>query len=170
MNWKAKVLGCLMVAPIMVGAFGTTARAGQQQIAASGMWRAVVATEGAQRTCFVLATPTTRMPSELRRDPGYLFVSLVRGKGTEFSSELGYPLADAGHVLTVEGHSYELTARDATVWLRSPVEEPAVLSAMRAGRSLEVSVRSGRGNVTTDTYDLGGFSATLDELKKRCRP
>lgn len=164
------VLGGLVVAPILIGALGTTAQAGQQQIAASGVWRAVIATEGVQRTCFVLASPSSRVPSELKRDPGYVFVSLARGKGTEFSSELGYPLADGGHVLSVEGHAYELTSRDGTVWLRSPTDEPAVLAAMRAGRSLEVSVRSGRGNATTDTYDLGGFSTTLDELKKRCRP
>lgn len=169
-NWNATVFGALLVAPIFVCVLGASARAGQQQIAASGAWRAVVSTEGVQRTCFVVTSPTSRVPSELKRDPGYLFVSLVRGKGTEISSELGYRLADAGHFLTIEQRSFELMSSNGTVWLKSPSDESEVSAAMRAGRSMEVAVRSGRGNATTDTYDLTGFSATLEELKKRCRP
>lgn len=170
MNSETKAFGRLGISAL-VCLLATSALADQQQVAASGAWRAIVATEGGQRTCFVISSPTSRMPAALKRDPGYVFVTIPAGnKGTEFSSKQGYSLAAAGQVLTVEGRSFELMPRNDMTWLKSAADEPVVLAAMRAGRTLEVAVRSARGNATTDTYSLTGFSATFDELQKRCRP
>lgn len=166
MTLKATVLKSLMLAAISISPL--PAHAKQQQVAASGAWRAIVATEATGKACFVLSAPTQRMPADLKRDPGHLFVRLTKGEGTEISSDLGYRLADISHRLTIEGRTFNLTSSGSGVWLESPSEELPVVAAMRAGLSLQVTVRSARGNDTSDTYDLTGFSATLDELRKRC--
>lgn len=168
MNFELKAVGRLVMSALAC-VLATSALAEQQQVAASGSWRAIIATENGQRTCFVIASPTARIPAALKRDPGYLFVTMLAdGKETQISSKLGYPLAAVGHVLTVDGRSFEPMSRGDMIWLRSPADEPVVLAAMRAGRTLQVAVRSGRGNITTDTYGLGGFSAAFDELRRRC--
>lgn len=147
----------------------TSAPADQRHVAASGSWRAVISTDAGERTCFLIASPVSRMPEGLQRDPGHLFVTLLdRRKGTQISSQLGYPLADVDHAVTIDGRAFASMSRDDTIWLKSAADESAVLAAMRAGRTLEVSVRSRRGNPTVDTYGLDGFSTTLAELQKRC--
>lgn len=152
---------------------GQPAAASQQLIVEAGNWRAVTADQGGRHYCFVISSPTQRMPLELKRDPGSFFVSLKpesRGGGTEISIEFGYRLASAGNLVAVDDKSFELISRDQMGWLGKEADEGSLVRAMRAGLDLRVSARSARGNQTTDVYDLRGFSAALAELQKRCRP
>lgn len=152
----------------------TTASASgaQRLVSQSGAWRAIEADQGKQRLCFVISAPTSRVPAGLRRDPASLFVTLkpaARGVTTELSIQFGFPLGPNGHSASIDDRGFALVSRGETAWLQSETEEGAAVQAMRAGRVFRVSARSTRGNVTTDVYDLTGFTAALDELQKRCR-
>jgi hypothetical protein len=151
--------------------FAGPASAEQRTVSEAGAWRAVIADEAGRRSCFVVSTPTTRLPAGLKRDPGFAFLTL-RGRdlraGTEFSARFGFPLSEAGHVLTIDGADYRLLARAELAWLADPADEAGVQARLRAAREARLVVRSARGNATTDVYDLTGLSATVDELGRQC--
>jgi hypothetical protein len=158
-----------LVAALVLIAGGASAE--QRTVSENGAWRAVVADESGKRSCFVVSTPTSRQPAGLKRDPGFAFLTL-RGRdlraGTEFSARFGFPLAEAGHVLSIDGADYRLLARGELAWLADPADEAAVQARFRAAREARLVVRSARGNATTDVYDLTGFSASVDELGRQC--
>lgn len=154
-------------------ASATAAGAEQKQLAQSGAWRAISATQGNRRLCFAISKPIERQPAGLKRDPGRLFVTLKSGGAggrTELSIDFGFPLARTGHVAAVDNQGFSLMARGETAWLGSEADEAAIVRAMRAGQQLRVSAHSRRGNATTDVYDLSGFTAAMSELRKKCRP
>jgi hypothetical protein len=162
-----------LVLALMFPAFGGgVAQAAQKQIVHSGAWRAIEAERAGRRVCFVISEPTSRMPADLKRDPGSLFVTLKsssRGDGTEASIDFGFPLAATGHVAAVDDRGFALMSRGETAWLRSEADEAAIVQAMRAGHEMRVTAKSRRGNTTTDVYSLKGFTAAFAELQKRCR-
>ena len=51
-------------------------------------------------------------------------------------------------------------------WLTNVAEEPALVDAMRSGRSMKVSGQSTRGTQTNYTYSLSGVTAALSEVAK----
>lgn len=157
---------------VALSAFARPAAADQKVLLESGAWRAVEATQAGQKVCFVITSPVTRTPAELKRDPGNLFVTLKstrEGGGSEVSIRFGYRLAQGGHTLSVEARSFVLMPQGETAWLQTADDERSVLSEFRAGRELSVSARSARGNATVDTYSLIGFSAAWDALQRQCR-
>lgn len=160
-------------AAIAIFATPAAAKADQKILLDSGAWRAVEATQGGHRLCFVIASPTSRAPAELKRDPGNLFVTTKaqrEGGGSEVSIRFGYRLGQGPHTLTIEGRSFSLMPQGETAWLRSAADEQAVVAAMRSGRDLSIAAVSARGNTTTDSYSLIGFSAALEALQRQCRP
>ncbi len=166
---RTMIVGAVFVAAMAVQG---QAQAAQRLVTRSGAWRAIAADQGGKRLCFVISSPTARLPADLRRDPGSLFVTLKpRGQGvaTEMSIQFGFRLDPAGNVAAIDGRRFPLTVRGETAWLAAEADEPAAVQAMRAGRELRVAARSARGNATTDVYDLGGFSAALDALVRACR-
>lgn len=160
-------------AMIAILAAAAPAKADQKILLESGAWRAVEATQGGRRVCFVISSPTARAPAELKRDPGNLFVttkSSGEGGGSEVSIRFGYRVSPGPHSMVIEGRSFSLMPQGETAWLRTASDEQAVVAAMRSGRDLTVAAVSGRGNATTDTYSLVGFSAALEALQRQCRP
>ncbi len=148
------------------------AHADQKVLLENGAWRAVEATQGGEHVCFVISSPTTRAPADLKRDPGNLFVTTkpAREGGSEVSIRFGYRLAAGPHTMTIDGRAFPLMPQGETAWLQSAGDEKTALSLFRSGRDLQISARSGRGNATVDTYSLIGFSAAFDALERQCRP
>lgn len=161
----AAVVAFLLVA-------SAAAHADQKILLETGAWRAVEATQGGERVCFVIASPATRAPADLKRDPGNLFVTTktAREGGSEVSIRFGYRLAPGGHTMTIDGRAFPLMPQGETAWLQSAGDEKTALSLFRSGRDVQISARSARGNPTVDTYSLIGFSAAFDALARQCRP
>ncbi|MCE1237290.1 MAG: invasion associated locus B family protein [Hyphomicrobiales bacterium] len=161
----------LASALVALAATAGPALAEQKILYQSGAWRAVAATQAGQQVCFVIASPETREPASLKRDPGNLFITTKprrEGGGSELSIRFGYRLAEGGHSLEVDDRSFVLMPQGEAAWLRADADEPTVLSEFRSGREVSVSVRSARGNATVDTYSLIGFSAAFDALRRQC--
>ncbi|MBV5264475.1 invasion associated locus B family protein [Pinisolibacter aquiterrae] len=144
-----------------------SAVAAQRQLAQVGAWRAIVADQGAGRVCFVIASPKERLPATLKRDPGFAFVT-KRGGSWEISFDFGYRLAQAQHSLQIGASAHKLFSKGAAAWLATDVEERRVVEEMKAGQEMQVSAKSGRGNDTTDVYDLAGFTAATAAVDKEC--
>lgn len=141
------------------------------QIASFGDWGVFASDTANGRVCYALSQPKERLPKELKRDPGYLFISTRPSEGVrnEISIITGFPTKDnAAGELTIGSTRYELIQKGTTAWLKNPAEDPAALETMRKGTALTAKTSSMRGNVTTDRYSLSGLAQALDRVKKEC--
>ena len=130
------------------------------------------ATPGAKKICYALSVPKERLPKNLNRDPGYLFVSYrpdekVRG---EIAVVMGFAVKENSPAEAVLGASkFELAGKDTSLFVHNAAEEGTMLAAMKRGGSLVVKASSKRGNETTDRYSLAGIAQALDRAEKECK-
>ena len=131
-------------------------------------WGAYTYTDArAGKICYILSVPQTKEPVD--RDHGDVFF-LVSQKpdgsaGFEPQVEVGYTLkAGEPVVITVDGKTFNMFTKGKNAWLENISEEPELVAAMRAGRTMKVTGQSGRGTQTTYTYSLSGVTAALKEV------
>ncbi len=130
------------------------------------------ATPGAKKICYALSVPKERLPRNLNRDPGYLFVSYrpdekVRG---EIAVVMGFAVKENSPAEAVLGGSkFELAGKDTSLFVHNAAEEGTMLAAMKRGGSLVVKASSRRGNETTDRFSLTGIVQALDRAEKECK-
>jgi len=130
------------------------------------------ATPGAKKICYALSVPKERLPKNLNRDPGYLFVSYrpdekVRG---EIAVVMGFSVKENSPAEAVLGGSkFELAGKDTSLFVHNAAEEGTMLAAMKRGGSLVVKASSKRGNETTDRFSLAGIVQALDRAEKECK-
>ncbi|MGA2791914.1 MAG: hypothetical protein ABSE69_00055 [Roseiarcus sp.] len=155
-------------------------------VASFGDW-GVYQTQAAKgRVCYTLAQPKDRAPADLKRDPAYAFISDRPGEGVrnEISFIMGFDVVNppddavaadskkkpAGKEATaiVGDQSFELLAKSANLWVKNAAKESQLVGEMRKAAKLQVKATSKRGNTTTDTYSLAGFSQALDRVQKDC--
>jgi invasion protein IalB len=162
---------------------GKAAEVKPNLVASFGDW-GVYQTPGAKgRVCYTLAQPKDRAPGELKRDPAYAFISDRPGEGVrnEISFIMGFEVANASDVesakaktpaktsvASVGDENFELLAKAGNLWVKNAARESLLIDEMRKGAKLQVKAPSKKGNVTTDTYSLTGFSQALDRLQKDC--
>ena len=155
-------------------------------VASFGDW-GVYQTQAAKgRVCYTLAQPKDRAPADLKRDAAYAFISDRPSEGVrnEISFIMGFDVANppdaaapadpkkklAGKeaVAMVGDQSFELLAKTTNLWVKNAAKEGQLIDEMRKGAKLQVKAASKKGNVTTDTYSLTGFSQALDRVQKDC--
>ena len=130
------------------------------------------ATPGAKKICYALSIPKERLPKNLNRDPGYLFVSYrpdekVRG---EIAVVMGFAVKEnAPAEAVLGGNMFELAGKDTSLFVHNAAEEGTMLAAMKRGGSLVVKASSKRGNATTDRFSLAGIAQALDTAEKACK-
>jgi invasion protein IalB len=140
-------------------------------IAQYGDWGVYVNQSGS-KVCFALSQPRERLPANLNRDPGYIFLSTRPADNVrnEFSVIVGYPLNEGVDPFVQVGNdSFALYARQSGAWIRNVAEEDRLIEAMRKGANLEMKSTSSRGNETTDRYSLTGVSQALDRVAQECK-
>ncbi|TVR06167.1 MAG: hypothetical protein EA385_16315 [Salinarimonadaceae bacterium] len=134
-------------------------------------WGAFTTTEDGNKVCFVLSRPQQRLPAELRRGDGYLFVTLRPSEGVtnEVALVMGFPTREEQDAqAVVDNASFSLLTSGENVWMRDPADEPRIVEAFIRGARAEFRVTSGRGNDTTDVYSLRGFTAALRRAQEEC--
>ncbi len=130
------------------------------------------ATPGAKKICYALSVPKERLPKNLTRDPGYIFVSYrpdekVRG---EIAVVMGYSVKEDAPAQAVLGStSFQLAGKDSSLFVHNAAEEGTMLAAMKKGGSLVVKASSKRGNATTDRFSLAGIAQAIDQAEKACK-
>jgi hypothetical protein len=164
-------------------------------VASFGDW-GVYQTQAAKgRVCYTLAQPKDRAPANLNRDPAYAFISDRPGEGVrnEVSFIMGFDVANPAEAAkgedkadkskgkadvkapavkaataTVNDQTFELLAKSTNLWVKNAAKEGQLVDEMRKGSKLEVKAMSKKGNVTTDTYSLAGFSQAMERVLKDC--
>ncbi|MFI5013435.1 MAG: hypothetical protein ACHQAY_13920 [Hyphomicrobiales bacterium] len=129
-------------------------------------------TPGARKICYALSVPKERLPKNLNRDPGYLFVSYrpdekVRG---EIAVVMGFAVKEDAPAQAVLGSTtFQLAGKDSSLFVHNAAEEGTMLAAMKKSASLVIKASSKRGNATTDRYSLAGIAQALDQAEKACK-
>lgn len=164
----------LATALAAASATGAMAQAGQPatQLGTFNDWGAFTTTEGGNKVCFILSQPQQRLPAELRRGDGYLFVTFrpAEGVSNEVALVMGFPTREGQDArVTVDNASFALVTSGENVWVRDPADESRLVEAFVRGARAEFRVTSGRGNETTDVYSLRGFTAALRRAQEECR-
>ena len=159
-----------------------------------GDWSVFHSQSGKNKVCYTLAQPKSRDPDDLKRDPGYAFISERPGEGVRnevsliMGFDVGAPSADSDakdsgdskdkkkdkkHELVaptaeVGDSSFDLLPKGANLWVKNAAQESALVAEMRKGKTLVVKATSKKGNLTTDTYSLSGFAQAIDRALKDC--
>jgi len=159
-----------------------------------GDWTVFHSQSGKNKVCYTLAQPKQRDPDDLKRDPGYAFISERPGEGVrnEVSLIMGFdvvaPSADSdakdsadnkdkkkdkkhefvAPTAEVGDSSFDLLPKGANLWVKNAAQESALVAEMRKGKTLIVKATSRKGNLTTDTYSLSGFAQAIDRALKDC--
>jgi len=144
---------------------------GPVQIATFGDWGVYASDTANGRVCYALSQPKERLPKDLKRDPGFLFISTRPAEGVrnEISIITGFPTKDnAPGDFAIGSTTYKLVHKGNSAWLGNPAQDPVAIETMKKGSTLTTKTVSGRGNVTTDRYSLNGLGQALDRIKKEC--
>jgi hypothetical protein len=181
---------------------GAKEDAGKPALVANfGDWNVFVGQAGKGRICYTLATPKSRDPASLKRDPGYAFISDRPGEGVrnEVSFIMGFDVSGgteadaqsgsksdarpiskisksdakpkkpiAAPIAVVAEATFDLLPKGSNLWVKNAARESALIAEMKKGVKLEIKASSLKGNASTDSYSLAGFSQAMDRLQKEC--
>ena len=71
-------------------------------------------------------------------------------------------------ILTIGEQPFLLPARGGDAWSRGPMQEAAIIAAMRRETGMRVEARDEAGRRTVDRYSLGGAPTAIDAAGVRC--
>ena len=121
----------------------------------------------AGKICYVLSIPTVKEPSDRDHGDVFFLVSQKPNDSAKFEPqvEVGYKLKEKTPVtVNVDGKEFKMFSRGNNAWLEDVAQDPALVAAMKNGRSMKVSGQSARGTNTVYTYSLSGVTAALNEV------
>jgi hypothetical protein len=76
----------------------------------------------------------------------------------------------AAPLATVGEESFDLLPKGANLWVKNAARESALIAEMKKATALEIKAASLKGNQSTDSYSLAGFSQAMERLQKECPP
>lgn len=71
-------------------------------------------------------------------------------------------------ILTISNQPFLLAARGTSGWSRGPIQEKAVIAALRAGTPFTVEARDAAGRRMVDRYDARGAPTAIDAAAAAC--
>ncbi len=159
------------LAMLAVGALSSSAALAQTptKIKQYKAWGAYSYNLKGSKVCYILSIPTKKEPAD--RDHGDIFFLVSQKPGQNVSYEpqveVGYPFKDGSKVtVDIDGKNFTMFTKGKNAWVENAAKEPALVKAMRAGRSMSVSGQSRRGTGTSYIYSLSGVTAALNEIGK----
>ncbi len=84
------------------------------------------------------------------------------------SEAKGKAKATAAPLATVGDETFDLLPKGANLWVKNAARESALIAEMKKGVQLEIKAASLKGNDSTNSYSLSGFSQAMDRLQKEC--
>ena len=142
-----------------------------RMVASSDSWSAWKAYENKSAACYVYSDAASKKPERLDHGRVSLFVRRL-GSGkvrTEASLQVGYKLAPTAIRIAVDGKHFTMIPRGNYAWLRRTEREAEFARALEKGRVAVVEAVSSRGNKTTYSFPLKGFTAVMKKARTGCR-
>jgi len=173
---KAAAFGAALGAVLAIGGTGALAQEeSTNRVAAETDWSVFV--EDDPTECWSVSQPkatvNTRDGREVsvRRGDILMFVAFRPGSSVagEVSFTGGYPFAENSTVsVNIGGTTFELFTEGEWAWPASAEDDERITTAMKRGAEAVVTGRSSRGTQTQDTFSLLGFTAAMEEARRRC--
>ena len=119
------------------------------------------------KVCYVLTVPTDKQPPTLDHGDMFFFVSQRPGQQVSYEPQFiaGYAFQqNSKATVIIDNKSFSMFTRGKSAWVENAAEEPVLISAMKTGKEMKVSAKSGRGNPTSYTFSLKGISAALQSI------
>ncbi len=167
----------MVLKKLVSAAFLTLAMAGiaaaqsPTQIKQFNAWGAYSYNSPKGKVCYILSLPTQKQPSNVNHGDIFFLISQRPGQNVTYEPQamMGYTLKENSKVtVTIDGKNFVLFTKGESAWVENVAEEPALVSAMRAGSQMSVKATSRRGTNTNYTYSLTGVTAALKEIQN-CR-
>lgn len=132
---------------------------------AGGAWAAI--DRGA--VCEALSRSQKVVPrGQVQPSAGFAFTPDRRRWG-EFHAQLSRAARPNSSVmLQIGDQPFLLVARDGWAWSRGPLQEQAIIAAIRAGAAMRIEARDTSGVRFTDPYALDGAPTAIDAAAARC--
>ncbi|MBO3762508.1 hypothetical protein J5J10_00415 [Ciceribacter sp. L1K23] len=153
---------------IVLASFGVAIAQSPTRIEQFKAWGAYSYKANGGTVCYVLAVPTAKEPASVNHGDIFFIVSQRPGQNISYEPQamMGYPLKEASKVnVSIDGKNFVMFTKDTAAWVENAAEEPALVSAMKSGRSMSVKATSARGTATSYTYSLSGISAALQKIE-----
>ncbi|CAH0338531.1 invasion associated locus B family protein [Rhizobium sp. CECT 9324] len=118
--------------------------------------------------CYVLSVPTTKEPASVNHGDIFFVVSQRPGQNISYEPQamMGYAMKGDSKVnVTIDDKNFVLFVKDTSAWVENAAEEPALVAAMKTGKSMTVKATSARGTGTNYSYSLSGISAALKKIE-----
>lgn len=134
-------------------------------------WYAYSLEEDGAKTCYMVSKPQRSAGDVPQRGDVVAFVTHRPKDGDRdvVSFQAGYTYKSGSDVeVTIADDKFSLfTSRD-TAWARNPTDDKALVQSMVKGITMKVRGTPARGETTTDTYSLRGFTAARKEITSAC--
>lgn len=169
----------MMRAAVVALALGTAnvavAQDSDNRVAANTDWSVFEGND--PRECWIVSAPketvNTRDGNVVAVRRGdillYVFFKPSAGLNGQVVFTGGYPFAGESTVkMEIGGREYDLYVQGENAWPANAEADAQIVAAMRAGSEAVLTARSARGTVTKDSFSLLGFTASLEEAKRRC--
>lgn len=144
---------------------GPGAAASAQVLYAKGAWAALdrgASCEAASRSLKIVEK------DKVQPIAGLTFTADRRRWG-EFHARLSrFPRGGASVILTIGDTPFLLVSRGDWAWSRGPLQEQAIIAAMRNASGMRVESRDGAGARFADPYALDGAPTAIDAAAARC--
>lgn len=131
-------------------------------------WGAYSYKSGNSTVCYVLSIPTAKEPASVNHGDVFFIISQRPGQNISYEPQamVGYALRESSKVnVTIDNKNFVMFTKDKGAWVENAAEEPALVAAMKAGRSMTVKATSQRGTSTSYSYSLSGISAALKQIE-----
>ncbi len=137
-------------------------------------WGAYRYDDDAGRLCFVSSVPINTKVDSGAKNRGETRVFVTHGPDNADWNVVqivaGYPYKPQSDVtLTIDGKKFTLFTIDDRAFASSEEDDLRVISAMKRGSKMTVVGTSHRGNKSTDSYSLAGFTKTKSVIDKICK-
>ena len=150
---------------LLLGMLASAAMARGAVIYAGGAWAAIdrgAACEALSRSVRIAAK------GKVQAEAGFTF-SADRRRWGEFHARLRrMPREGAAVMLNVGGQPFLLVSRGNAAWSAGPLQEQAIIAALRGGNGMSVESRDGGGRRFIDPYSLEGAATAIDAAAAAC--
>jgi hypothetical protein len=165
---RAKVFAGLAAAAMLAGSLGSAVAQTPTRIGEFNDWGAFSYSSAGGKVCYALSVPTGKKPSNVDHGDNFFLVTQRAKQNVTYEPQFmaGYTLRESSKVtVTIDGQSFTFFTKDNSAWVENAAQEPALVSAMKAGSKMTVKAVSRRGTDTTYEYSLSGVTAALNAIE-----
>lgn len=133
----------------------------------------VLKTDAGQTVCYMISVPKVKTPKSLRHGNPFITVTHKPAKQirNEFNFIAGYKFQKGSDVrVSIDKKRVkELFTSEDGAWAYDPKQDDALVASMKRGNRLLLNATSGRGNGTSYSFSLSGFTAAHNAITSSCR-